>query len=416
MSDRQTATSERAKNRDPTRGTQLPTPCFVARFRDSCTDPGQAEENWCVTEGGRWEWQADGLCLRNSGSEWAALGCRSSGRDWMGGQVNFVIEVRISGSAEMAGLSFGPYKDFLAPMPSPGGARFLQLEIDAEAGCWAFRVDGQLMKRAWWDAAVNCLDDLLDGVPSFKARRANEVLFQELAARSLHASCHLSVVITCNRFLQRLRLALRHWCFQRIPSGELEVLVVNPQSPDGTHEHLAAVARAFPNVRIREVLTKRELALNKGRLINSALEVSRGDWIWLTDADCLFPLGAAAHFIRNVRPVRGKLYFGERKHLSATETDALLAGRTDSLVEFDELAVHATWRTPDSAPWGYTQILHREDFERVHYSERINHFAHSDQHFITNCRRSGIVPQKVEHLYCLHLDHPFAWFGTQMFL
>ena len=78
-----------------------------------------------------------------------------------------------------------------------------------------------------------------------KARRAEEVRFERLIIHSLRSSCRISVVITCYRFLQRLRLSVHNWCNQQASSGSYEVLVVNPGSPDGTHEFLAAVAGAI---------------------------------------------------------------------------------------------------------------------------------------------------------------------------
>jgi hypothetical protein len=73
-------------------------------------------------------------------------------------------------------------------------------------------------------------------------------------------------------------------------------------------------------------------------------------------------------------------------------------------------------RPPDSAPWGYTQIVHRAILQRVSYREYINHFAHSDSLFIEDCKRQGVIPEQLAGLFCLHLDHSFAWYGTKTFL
>ena len=90
-------------------------------------------------------------------------------------------------------------------------------------------------------------------------------------------SCRLSVIMTCFRFLQRLKLALRNWCHQDqdLPFGAFEVLIVNPESPDGTHEHLATVARSFPHIRVHEIAVGADLSTNKGAMINRAFEASR---------------------------------------------------------------------------------------------------------------------------------------------
>jgi Glycosyl transferase family 2 len=329
---------------------------------------------------------------------------------------NFIVEVTISGKAEAAGLSFGPYKDFLTGLDSISGARHLLLEVDVGAGYWAFRVDGQLMDRCWWDAAVRGVDDLIDGTLTFKAKRVERALFQDLAIHTFQSSCQLSVIITCYRFLQRLRVSIRNWCHQSLPSGMYEVLVVNPNSPDGTHEHLAAVARSYPHVRVREVAVGSNLATNKGVMINRAMDTSRGDWIWLTDADCLFSPDCAARVMGQIDGRTHRLFYGQRRYLAASQTAALLANRIDGLREFKALSQCANAREPENAPWGYTQIVHRSTLGRVKYQEGLNHFAQSDLLFVEACRRRGITPEQIDGLFCLHLDHPFAWYGTSAFL
>jgi glycosyltransferase involved in cell wall biosynthesis len=226
----------------------------------------------------------------------------------------------------------------------------------------------------------------------------------------------LSVIITCYRFLQRLRVTLRNWLHQELPSGAYEVLVVNPASPDGSHEHLAAVARSYPHVRAREIAVGAEMAKNKGAMINQAFAASRGEWIWLTDADCLFAPSSAALALSHINGRPEHLYYGQRRFLSASQTDALLSERVDGLREFDELAQTPDIRGAENYPWGYTQIIHREALGRLRYREDFNHFAHSDGAFLEECKRSGVMPRQIEGLFCLHLDHSFAWYGTKGFL
>jgi hypothetical protein len=384
-------------------------------FERSLAADSGARDSWKVTEGGPWVWQHDGVRI-NNGAEWSAL-------NWQGWDDfkspalrNFVIEATVSGKAEAAGLSFGPFKDFLVRLDTFSGPRHLQLEIDADVGCWAFRVDGQLMNRSWWDAKVHSVEDLLNGTLTLKAKKAETVLFQNLTLHSLLASCRLSVIMTCYRFLQRLRLVLRNWCHQDLPSGAYEVLVVNPKSPDGTHEHIAAVSRSFPHIRVREIAVEESLSTNKGAMINRAITASRGEWIWLTDADCLFGPTCGAKVLEQVQGRPNHLFYGERRFLTAAQTDALLSGRVDPLRDFDDLSGGAIVRDPERFHWGYTQIVHRSTLDRVHYHEGFNHFAHSDGMFAENCKRFGIVPVQLEGLFCLHLDHPFSWYGTDIFL
>ena len=235
-----------------------------AIFEQALAADTAAQNRWQVTEGGPWVWQHDGVRISNGG-QWSALNWQGWSDFKSPALRKFVIETTVSGKAEAAGLSFGPYKDFLARLDTSNSPRYLQLEIDADVGCWAFRVDGQLMNRTWWDAKVHSVEDLLNGTLTLKAKNAETVLFQNLALHPLLASCRLSVIMTCFRFLQRLRLALRNWCYQDLHSSAFELLIVNPESPDGTHEHLAAVARSFPHIRLHEIAAGADLSTNKAR-------------------------------------------------------------------------------------------------------------------------------------------------------
>jgi glycosyl transferase family 2 len=388
---------------------------LTGAWRRAAAGDEAARGEWSRAEGGTWTWCADGLELRKDGAEWSAFEWTLGGPAALEALGNFVIEVVVSGSAQAAGLSFGPFKDFLTPVGA-GRERHLQLEVDAGGGCWAFRVDGQIVPRQWWDAAVRSVDDLRRGVLSLKAHGAETVRFRALGVQGLEASCRLSVIITCHRFIQRLRVTLRNWCHQSLPTGTHEVLVVNPGSPDGTHEHMAAVASSYPHVRVRELLVDGALATNKGVMINRALAASRGEWIWLTDADCLFGPGSAARVLDYVATRPPRVFFGQRRHLTAAQTAGLLAGRLDGGSDFDALAEGASLREPDNAPWGYTQIVRRQVTQTIRYRETFNHFARSDEVFIDDCRHRRIAPEQVPGLFCLHLDHPFAWHGTNDFL
>lgn len=384
-------------------------------WQQALADDAAARAAWHTVEGDGWSWHADGV-RANGGADWSALSWELGDPPALRDLGNFVVAVRVSGRAAAAGLSFGPYKDFLTPLDPAAGLRHLQVEVDAASGCWTFRVDGQIMQRAWWDAAVHSVADLLAGQLTLKVHAAEEALFQELTIHTFQSSCRLSVVMSCYRFLQRLRISLRNWCYQELPAGAYEIIVVNPQSPDGAHEHLAAVARCFPNVRVREVAVEPRLVKNKGAMINRAVRASQGDWIWLTDADCLFGPASAAAVLEQIQGREQHLFYGQRRYLTACQTDALLAGRCDGLRDFAALAAPHTPRPPDNAPWGYTQIVHRAVLERIPYREDMNHFAHSDLHFAAECKRHAITPLQLDGLFCLHLDHPFAWYGTGGFL
>jgi hypothetical protein len=39
-----------------------------------------------------------------------------------------------------------------------------------------------------------------------------------------------------------------------------------------------------------------------------------------------------------------------------------------------------------------------------------------DLQFITDCQARGLPIEQIPDLFCLHLAHPFAWYGTTAFL
>jgi hypothetical protein len=344
------------------------------------------------------------------GGEWAWVEAPINAREAVESAPNVLVEVCVEGNAAAAGISFGDFKDFLASVHPSLGPRFLQFEIDREAGTWSFRVDGTLVARQWWNAGVKSVNDLLSGSLCLKAHHAESVTFRQFRIRPLASPCRISVVIVSNRFGKRLRVALRSWAHQSVPSGTLEVIVVNPASPDVTHAVVAAAARENPGLRVAELPASAALARNKGALINRGVAAARGEWIWLTDADCLYPTTGAARVLAGVAS-RSALLYCERRHLTEQATKALIEGYADAVAQFEALAGQTRGDT-NVCPWGYCQIVHRSILSRVRYREDVNTYSDSDNSFVDDCLRSGVQLVRIEELSCLHLVHPFAWCGT----
>jgi hypothetical protein len=375
-----------------------------------------ARDQWNVSEGDGWSWHDHGPQAGRSKTEWAALHWNSCGPTTLRSLQNVLIEVWISGQARAAGISFGPYKDFLAPVSPATGPRHIQLELDAAASRWLLRIDGQIAQPQWWNSAVTNIEDVLSGTLTLKAQGAEQVQFHDLAVRAFESSCRLSIIVTCYRFLQRLRVSLRNWCNQTAPTGVYEVVVVNPDSPDGAHAQLAAIAASYPEVRLRELAVDPMLAINKGAMINRGIDASHGDWVWLADADCLYGPGAVTAVLDQIAGREKRLLYAQRRYLTVVQTQALLSGRRDGLADFEALARDTHARPPDSAPWGFTQIVHRSTLARVRYQEHLKSFGASDMQFIQDCKQSGITAEIIPDLFCLHLEHPFAHHGTKGFL
>ena len=111
-----------------------------------------------------------------------------------------------------------------------------------------------------------------------------------------------------------------------------------------------------------------------------------------------------------------KLFYGERRRLSGEDTDALLSGRTDGLAGFEKLACSTAEQVPEKYQWGYTQIVHRAVFQDIRYAENLNSFSQTDGLFAEACQARNIIPQPIEGVFCLHLEHPFSWYGTNIYL
>jgi hypothetical protein len=394
-----------------------------------------AQAQWQVVEGDKWIWQDQGLSVTDSGAEWSSLEWRSCGPSTMKVLKNFVIGVTLRGKAEAAGLSFGPGKDFVADLDPLAGARCLQLEVDAEADCWVFRVDGRLVEQ---NPILCSGKDLLGGQFSLKVKQGEVVLFQDLTVHAFEASCQLSVFVPCYRFLQRLRISLHSWCEQNLPTGAYEILVGNPESPDGTHEHLAAVAGAYPHVRVREAAFPFNPRVNVSAMYNHLVDICKGRWILITDADCLYSPTFVATIMEQIRGQDHLLFLGRRLFLTQSQTNGLLSGRIDGVTQFEKLASSATLEPPfGKMPWSASrfgqvreqtqrltgglpssvatglQIVHRSVLEQVPYREI---YHGEDIVFIVDCKRHGISPIALDDFVCLHMEHPFAWHTTDAFL
>lgn len=368
------------------------------------------ERRWSL-DGGVWTAECNGLRIRDAHGWSSAV--TDLAPEIVAPRSNFLIDVLIEGHAAAGGISFGPWKDFLCSITPDDGARRLQLDVDDVAGTWRFRCDGVIVPCGNGQSEVKSVSDLTHGQLTLKTLDAADLSFRDLSVRSLSSTCRLTVILTCWRFAQRLRVALRNWCRQSLPAGALEVIVVNPASPDGTHEVVAAMAGAFPQVRVSELAVDGGVARNKGFMINRAAEHARGEWIWLTDADCVHAIDAAARVLEFVDR-KDAIFFGKRRQLGRAETDAAIAGAVDTVADFDLLARDAV--VIDDFPWGYSQIMHSSVLRRVPYREHLNRFDDSDGAFLAACKKRGMSQIHVDGLSCLHLAHPFAWFGTDRYL
>jgi succinoglycan biosynthesis protein ExoA len=91
----------------------------------------------------------------------------------------------------------------------------------------------------------------------------------------------VSVIVPCYNEQSTIRLLLEALCAQTFPRDDMEVVIADGMSQDGTRQAIAAFQRDFPELEVRVVdNTLRNIPAG----LNRAIEASRGDLIVRLDA------------------------------------------------------------------------------------------------------------------------------------
>ncbi|HOX07940.1 MAG TPA: glycosyltransferase [Planctomycetota bacterium] len=227
-----------------------------------------------------------------------------------------------------------------------------------------------------------------------------------------------SVLTCCYKYLQRLRVFLNAFARQDFPLDQFEVVVTNPQSPDGLREYLDTLKHAVPAMNIVRVDVPENRRRNRGWMIARAFECSQGTTVMAADCDIVVPpfFVKAMLAASNERP--GNV-LGVYRNLLSPETSArIIAGLIDPVAGFNELTRED--RHEDSGfrgVLGYCQVVPRPAMEKTGYPEEFDHIASSDVEFVKRLgEQQGITPGFVTGMRVLHLWHPRNWEGTEEFL
>jgi glycosyltransferase involved in cell wall biosynthesis len=86
----------------------------------------------------------------------------------------------------------------------------------------------------------------------------------------------VSVIVPCYNEQSTIRLLLEALCAQTFPRGEMEVIIADGMSQDGTREAIAAFQKDFPELEVRIVDNSRR---NIPSGLNRAIEAARGELI-----------------------------------------------------------------------------------------------------------------------------------------
>jgi GT2 family glycosyltransferase len=231
----------------------------------------------------------------------------------------------------------------------------------------------------------------------------------------------VSILVACNRYLQRFRVFARSICLQDYELGRVEVVVGNPHSPDGLSDYLAALRRAAESgnggPHFREVLADPSHFRNRGFLVQRALEASRGSVVIGMDCDLVLPKHFLKMVVQMVRSNPNRVVGVYRRFLTPKTTDSILTGLVDPLTASEALGEEDEEEENGfRGVLGYCQAALREPWLKVGYPEEFDNIAKSDVAFIDRLARVGVRPHFLRGLCVLHLHHPRNWEGTQAFL
>jgi glycosyltransferase involved in cell wall biosynthesis len=229
----------------------------------------------------------------------------------------------------------------------------------------------------------------------------------------------VSVLVTCFKYLKRLKVCLESLARQDLPEYGLEVVIADPESPDGLAAWLNEFAELHPRLKVTHVPLHSRYHRNRGFAINRAYDASGGRIIVSIDGDIVFP----PHLMRLLAEqlsARPNTVFGVRRaFLPKDVTEAIIEGRLDPSTEFQALSESPGdgEEYPFVGVLGYCQAVTREAFARARYPEEFDRVNQSDIVFVERLEtHAGVRPLLLADQVVLHLWHPRNWMGTSDFL
>jgi hypothetical protein len=225
----------------------------------------------------------------------------------------------------------------------------------------------------------------------------------------------VSILVTCYRYLRRLRVCLESLARQEAPPGSLEIVVADPASPDGLSVALEEFAGRYPELRLLHLPIDSRYHRNRGVGINRAFEVSQGRVVIAIDGDLVFPPHLVALLEANVVNHPDRVFGVRRAFIGKDETERILRGELDPFAEFERLSRSAGDGEEKAfvGVLGYCQAVDRRAFARARYPEEFNLVNQSDIVFLERlAKEAGVSPHYLQDQTVLHLWHPRNWMGT----
>lgn len=221
----------------------------------------------------------------------------------------------------------------------------------------------------------------------------------------------VSVLVTCHRYLRRLKVCLESLARQTIP---VEVVVADPESPDGLADYLPEFAARYGHLRVVHLPLDVRYHRNRGVGINRAFDVSSGQVIVSIDGDIVFAPRTLELLEREILRAPDQVLGIRRVFVDHTETERVLSGQVDPFADFERLAESMGDGQENAlvGVLGYCQAVHRKAFARARYPEEFDQVNQSDIVFVERLGARGIKPRFLETERALHLWHPRNWKGT----
>lgn len=237
---------------------------------------------------------------------------------------------------------------------------------------------------------------------------------QELLSGEAHRP-RITVLVTCYRYLRRFRVCLESLARQDLPPGSLEIVVADPESPDGLADALRLFADRYPGLRVVRLPLDSRYHRNRGVGINRAFDASIGQVVIAIDGDLVFPPHLIGSLAEKVLASPDRVFGVRRVFVGREETERILDGRLDPFENFERLA--QSDGDGETAAFvgvlGYCQAVRRAAFARARYPEEFDAVNQSDIVFVDRLRKwARVMPEYLPDLSALHLWHPRNWKGT----
>jgi hypothetical protein len=229
----------------------------------------------------------------------------------------------------------------------------------------------------------------------------------------------VSLLVTCHRFRRRLRFCLESLARQELPQGVLEVVVADPESPDGLAEYLREFAESSPHLRVVRLPLDARYCRNRGYSIDRAFEASSGDVVIGIDGDIVFSPHLVGQLADSVLVSPGNVFGVRRVFLDRSTTELILAGSGDPFRDFERLSLADGDGQENSfvGVLGYCQATTRAAFAKARYPREFDMVNQSDIVFVERLEKeAGVKPRFLGEAKVLHLWHPRNWAGTSELL